>query len=94
MGTRAEYDLWGQALAVENRYGDRGPEILAQKIRNLRVAGELVEADFWADVAGCLNDLHAIRIGAPALKSRPAGASSKGQGATAALRESAVARGS
>lgn len=89
MGTRAEYDLWGQALAVENRYGDRGPEILAQKIRNLRAAGELVEADFWSEVAGCLNDLHAIRIGAPVLKPRPAGASPKGQGATAVLRESA-----
>lgn len=94
MGTRAEQDLWGQALAIENRYGDRGPEILTQKIRNLRAAGELAEADFWSEVAGCLDDLHAIRIGAPVLKPRPAVAPSKGQCSAALLREEAVVPGS
>ncbi|WP_295320543.1 hypothetical protein [uncultured Sphingopyxis sp.] len=94
MGTRAENDLWGQVLAIENRYGDRGPAILTQKIRNLRAAGERTEADFWSEVAGCLDDLHAIRIGAPILEPKPIGASSTGQGSAAVFREDAAASGS
>ena len=70
MGTKADHDLWGQALAIESRYGDRGPEVLTQRIRELRAAGELVEADFWTRVAVCLNDLHAIRLDVPFLKGR------------------------
>lgn len=70
MGTKAGHDLWGQALAIENRYGDRGPEVLTKNIGELREAGELAEADFWADVAICLIDLHTIRLGVPSLKSQ------------------------
>lgn len=94
MGSRAENDLWGQVLAIENRYGDHGPEILTQKIRHLRDAGELTEADFWSEVAGCLDDLHAIRIGAPILEPKPVGASLTGQGSAAVFREDGPAPGS
>lgn len=70
MGTKADHDLWGQALAIENRYGDRGPDVLKQKIVELRKAGEPVEAAFWAKVAECLNDLHAIRFEIPTVRRR------------------------
>lgn len=65
MGTRADHDLWGQVLAIESRYGDRGPEVLTQRIAKLREAGELAEAAFWVEVATCLTDLHAIRFDVP-----------------------------
>lgn len=61
MGTKADHDLWGQALAVESQYGDRGPEVVAQRILELRKAGEVAEAAFWSQVVTCLNNLHAIR---------------------------------
>ena len=62
MGTQADHDLWGQALATECRYGDHGPEVIARKVRKLRDAGEFREAEFWSRVAECLNELHAIRF--------------------------------
>lgn len=68
MGAKAEHDLWGQALAIENEYGDRGPDVLKDRIRKLREAGEAAEAGFWLEVAACLNDLHAIRLDVPATK--------------------------
>lgn len=68
MGAKAEHDLWGQALAIENQYGDCGPDVLTERIRQLREAGEPTEADFWSEVAACLNDLHAIRLDVPAMK--------------------------
>ncbi len=61
MGANADHDLWGQALAFESRYGDDAPRIIAGKIERLRASGEIAEADFWAQVAECLTDLHAIR---------------------------------
>lgn len=61
MGANADHDLWGQALAFESRYGDDAPRIIAGKIEQLRASGEIAEADFWAQVAECLTDLHAIR---------------------------------
>jgi hypothetical protein len=70
MGSKAENDLWGQVLAIENQFGDRGPEILAERSRELREAGDLAEAEFWVEVAACLNDLHAIRFDVPAIGSR------------------------
>lgn len=63
----ADHDLWEQALAIENRYGDRGPDVLKQKILELRKAEESAEAAFWSKVARCLYDLHAIRFDAPAI---------------------------
>ncbi|HET6526854.1 DUF6961 family protein [Sphingopyxis sp.] len=68
MGARAEHDLWGQALAIENQHGDRGPDVLAERVRKLREAGDPAEADFWLEVAACLNDLHAIRLDGRAIK--------------------------
>lgn len=61
MGMRADRDLWGQALAIESRYGDGGPDILARKIDACRRAGAFSEAEFWRDVAACLTELHSIR---------------------------------
>ena len=61
MGAKADRDLWGQALAIESRYGDRGPEVIATMIDELRRAGADADAAFWANVADCLTDLHAIR---------------------------------
>ncbi len=68
MGTKADHDLWGQALAIESQYGDRGPEVLAQRSVELRKAREFQEAEFWSEVAACLTDLHAIRCGFPSAK--------------------------
>src|SRR3546814_8822013 len=39
MGMRADRDLWGQALAIESQYGDRGLEVIARKIDELHRAG-------------------------------------------------------
>jgi hypothetical protein len=61
MGMRADRDLWGQALAIESRYGDGGPDIIARKIDACRRAGAFSEAEFWSDVAACLTQLHTIR---------------------------------
>lgn len=61
MGMRADRDLWGQALAIESRYGDRGLEVIARKIDELHRAGQYSEAEFWAEVAERLTELHAIR---------------------------------
>ena len=61
MGANADHDLWGQALAFESRYGDEAPRIIAGKIAQFKASGEVAEADFWAQVAECLTDLHAIR---------------------------------
>lgn len=61
MGMRADRDLWGQALAIEYRFGDRGLEIIALKIDELHRAGQYSEAQFWAEVAERLTELHAIR---------------------------------
>ena len=61
MGMRADRDLWGQALAIESRYGDSGLEVIARKIDELRRAGQFSDAEFWGEVAGCLTELHSIR---------------------------------
>ena len=61
MGMRADRDLWGQALAIESRYGDRGLEVIARKIDELRRAGQFSDAEFWGEVAACLTELHSIR---------------------------------
>lgn len=61
MGMRADRDLWGQALAIESRYGDRGLEVIARKIDELRRADESSDAEFWGEVAACLTELHSIR---------------------------------
>jgi hypothetical protein len=58
---RADRDLWGQALAIESRYGDRGLEVIARKIDELRRAGQFSDAEFWGEVATCLTELHSIR---------------------------------
>lgn len=79
MGTKADHDLWGQAIAIESQYGDRGPEVLAQRIVELREAGELAEAEFWSQVAACLNDLHAIRLDVHSTKARPTRSVSPGR---------------
>ena len=71
MGTKADHDLWGQALAMESQYGDRGPEILAQRIVELREADERAEAEFWSQVAACLSDLHAIRLDVHVVEAHP-----------------------
>jgi hypothetical protein len=93
MGAKADHDLWGQVLAIENRYGDRGPEVLTRRIEKLREAGELAEAAFWAEVATCLNDLHSIRFGVPATKARSGSASPGDRGArTPILSEGSAAR--
>src|SRR3546814_1161668 len=62
MGTNATRELWGQALAIENKLGDSEPEVLARRIDRLRDAGEIEDAEFWSQVAGCLTDMHAIRL--------------------------------
>ena len=62
MGMQADHDLWGQALAAERRYGDLGPEVLAQQVPKLVEAGEYREAEFWSQVAACLSELHTIRF--------------------------------
>ncbi|OWQ95055.1 hypothetical protein CDQ91_14085 [Sphingopyxis witflariensis] len=62
MGMQADHDLWSQALAAERRYGDSGPDIIAQQVQKLMAAGEYREAEFWSQVAECLSDLHAIRF--------------------------------
>lgn len=61
MGSNADHDLWGQVLALETRYGDRAPAIISDRIQVLRARGEKREAEFWSQVAECLNDLHSIR---------------------------------
>ncbi|WP_414712919.1 DUF6961 family protein [Sphingopyxis sp.] len=61
MGTKADHDLWGQALAIESRYGDRGLEVIARKVEDLCRAGQDSEAEFWSEVAECLTELHSIR---------------------------------
>ena len=63
MGAKAGHDLWEQARAFEATHGDRAPWVAAEKAAELRNAGETAEADFWAQVADCLTDLHAIRHG-------------------------------
>lgn len=62
MGTKADYDLWGQALAFESQYGNRGPEVLSQRIIQLQEAGDPREAEFLSEVVTCLTNLHAIRL--------------------------------
>lgn len=61
MGTKADRDLWGRALAIETRYGDRALEVIARKIDELARAGQYSEAEFWGKVATCLTELHSIR---------------------------------
>jgi hypothetical protein len=62
MGSNADHDLWGQVLAVETQYGDRASAVIADRIQALRTRGENREAEFWSQVAECLNDLHSIRF--------------------------------
>ena len=61
MGMRADRDLWGQALAIESRYGDRGLEVIARKVDELGRAGQYSDAEFWSEVAARLTELHSIR---------------------------------
>lgn len=61
MGMKADRDLWGQALAIESRYGDRGLEVIARKIDELRRSEQFSDAEFWGEVAACLTELHSIR---------------------------------
>lgn len=61
MGAKADKDLWGQALVIESRYGDRGPEVIVAMIAELQQAGNYADVEFWTSVAACLEDLHAIR---------------------------------
>jgi len=61
MGSNADHDLWGQVLALESQYGDRGPAVISERIQVLRISGEHREAEFWSQVAECLKELHAIR---------------------------------
>lgn len=63
MGTEADDDLWARVLAIENRYGDRGPGVLTRRIEALRATGASIEAERWSQVATCLDELHAIRFG-------------------------------
>ena len=79
MGMKADRDLWGQALAIESRYGDRGLEVIARKIDELRRAGQSSDAEFWGEVAACLTELHSIRwpggmspVTTPAVEGSPA----------------------
>ncbi|WP_428680838.1 DUF6961 family protein [Sphingopyxis sp.] len=61
MGSNADHDLWGQVLALETQYGDRALAVITDRIQALRISGEPREAEFWSQVAECLNDLHSIR---------------------------------
>ncbi len=61
MGTKADHDLWGQALVYERLYGDDAPCLLSKQAENLRNLGEIMQADFVAQVAECLAELHSIR---------------------------------
>src|SRR3546814_10263697 len=74
MGAKADNDLWGQALAIESQYGDRGPEVITTMIDDLRRSGDHSGAAFWTKVAVCLTDLHEIRyvgsIASPAADGR------------------------
>lgn len=99
MGAKAENDLWGQALAIESRYGDRGPEVITKMIDDLRRAGDHAGAAFWTKVAVCLTDLHEIRyvgsIASPAADDRriPVRAAAQGQsGATRQHSDAAASR--
>lgn len=76
MGMQADHDLWGQALAAERRYGDLGPEVLAQQVQKLVEAGDYREAEFWSQVATCLSELHAIRFPGDPKSSKAAAAAS------------------
>ena len=61
MGMRADRDLWSQALAIESRYGNAGPHVVARMIDEYRCQGDFSEAAFWGDVADCLRELCRIR---------------------------------
>lgn len=85
MGMMADRDLWGQALAIESRYGDRGLEVITRKIDELRRAGQFPDAEFWGEVAAYLTELHSIRwpggispVTPPVAEGSPA--ASRGQG--------------
>src|SRR3546814_10154425 len=84
MGAKADNDLWGQALAIESQYGDRGPEVITTMIDDLRRSGDHSGAAFWTKVAVCLTDLHEIRyvgsIASPAADGRRIAARAAAQG--------------
>ncbi|WP_067112866.1 DUF6961 family protein [Sphingopyxis granuli] len=91
MGAKADKDLWGQALAIESRYGDRGPKVIAAMISELQRASNYADVEFWTNVAQCLEDLHAIRypgiVRMPAAENRQFAAHRKQQDCSAATQK-------
>ena len=91
MGANADKDLWGQALAIESRYGDRGPEVIAAMIAELQRASNYANIEFWTNVAQCLEDLHAIRypctVRMPAVENRQLAAHRKQPDCSAAMQK-------
>src|SRR3546814_8216196 len=99
MGAKADNDLWGQALAIESQYGDRGPEVITTMIDDLRRSGDPSGAAFWTKIAVCLTDLHEIpyvvTIASPAADGRRIAAGAPRQGRSGRPRQppAAAARG-
>lgn len=56
-----ERELWACALHVEREHRDRAPEFIAERVRTLATAGDLLGVKRWQAIAEKFDQLHAGR---------------------------------
>lgn len=47
----AEWEIWACALEVERQYGDDAPRHIAERIRDLSLAGDEAGVETWKAIA-------------------------------------------
>jgi len=48
---KLEHERWAEALLLERQHGDRAPDIIATRVKELALAGDEAGVQRWIDIA-------------------------------------------
>ncbi len=60
-----EHELWACALHVEKEHGDRAPDFIAERVRTLAMAGDMLGVERWKAIAEKFDQLRAGFLSQP-----------------------------